>query len=295
MQGGSAFPYGNAAGVRNERMSEECTHDCSSCGAACSSRNAAPQHDAPNPNSSVKKVIGVVSGKGGVGKSMTSALLACAMARRGYHCGILDADITGPSIPRLFGVKGPATGDGESINPVSSRTGVEIMSINLLLDDPEAPVVWRGPVIAGAVKQFWQEVVWDVDFLFVDMPPGTGDVPLTVFQTLPVDGIVIVSSPQELVGMIVGKAVQMAQMMHVPILGLVENMSYAVCPDCGKHINVFGDSHVDEIADKYKLPVLAKMPIDPELAKEADAGMIEMFAGDYLDNAAQTVAKLLKK
>ena len=276
-------------------MSEECTHDCSSCGAACSSRDAAPKHDAPNPNSSVKKVIGVVSGKGGVGKSMTSALLACAMARRGYHCGILDADITGPSIPRLFGVKGPATGDGESINPVSSRTGVEIMSINLLLDDPEAPVVWRGPVIAGAVKQFWQEVVWDVDFLFVDMPPGTGDVPLTVFQTLPVDGIVIVSSPQELVGMIVGKAVQMAQMMHVPILGLVENMSYAVCPDCGKHINVFGDSHVDEIADKYKLPVLAKMPIDPELAKEADAGMIEMFAGDYLDNAAQTVAKLLKK
>ena len=276
-------------------MSEECTHDCSNCGAACSSRNAAPQHDAPNPHSRVKKVIGVVSGKGGVGKSMTSALLACAMARRGYHCGILDADITGPSIPRLFGVKGPATGDGESINPVSSRTGVEIMSINLLLDDPEAPVVWRGPVIAGAVKQFWQEVVWDVDFLFVDMPPGTGDVPLTVFQTLPVDGIVIVSSPQELVGMIVGKAVQMAQMMHVPILGLVENMSYAVCPDCGKHINVFGDSHVDEIADKYKLPVLAKMPIDPELAKEADAGMIEMFAGDYLDNAAQTVAKLLKK
>ena len=276
-------------------MSEECTHDCSTCSAACSSREAAPQHDAPNPNSSVKKVIGVVSGKGGVGKSMTSALLACAMARRGYHCGILDADITGPSIPRLFGVKGPATGDGESLNPVSSRTGVEIMSINLLLDDPEAPVVWRGPVIAGAVKQFWQEVVWDVDFLFVDMPPGTGDVPLTVFQTLPVDGIVIVSSPQELVGMIVGKAVQMAQMMHVPILGLVENMSYAVCPDCGKHINVFGDSHVDEIADKYKLPVLAKMPIDPELAKEADAGMIEMFAGDYLDNAAQTVAKLLKK
>lgn len=276
-------------------MSEECTHDCSNCSAACSSRDAAPQHDAPNPNSSVKKVIGVVSGKGGVGKSMTSAMLAVSMRRLGYKAGVLDADITGPSIPRLFGVKGPATGDGESINPICSRTGVEIMSINLLLDDPEAPVVWRGPVIAGAVKQFWQEVVWDVDFLFVDMPPGTGDVPLTVFQTLPVDGIVIVSSPQELVGMIVGKAVQMAQMMHVPILGLVENMSYAVCPDCGKHINVFGDSHVDEIADKYSLPVLAKMPIDPELAKEADAGMIEVFAGDYLDNAAQTVAKLLKK
>ena len=274
-------------------MSEACTHDCSSCKSNCDHR--APQHEPPHARSRIQKVIGVVSGKGGVGKSMTSAMLAVSMCRLGFKAGVLDADITGPSIPRLFGVKGPATGDGESINPVSSRTGVEIMSINLLLDDPEAPVVWRGPVIAGAVKQFWQEVVWDVDFLFVDMPPGTGDVPLTVFQTLPVDGIVIVSSPQELVGMIVGKAVQMAQMMHVPILGLVENMSYAVCPDCGKHINVFGDSHVDEIADKYKLPVLAKMPIDPELAKEADAGMIEMFAGDYLDNAAQTVAKLLKK
>ena len=274
-------------------MSETCTHDCSSCKSNCDHR--APQHEPPHARSRIQKVIGVVSGKGGVGKSMTSAMLAVSMRRLGFKAGVLDADITGPSIPRLFGVKGPATGDGESINPVSSRTGVEIMSINQLLDDPEAPVVWRGPVIAGAVKQFWQEVVWDVDFLFVDMPPGTGDVPLTVFRTLPVDGIVIVSSPQELVGMIVGKAVQMAQMMHVPILGLVENMSYAVCPDCGKHINVFGDSHVDEIADKYKLPVLAKMPIDPELAKEAAAGMIEMFAGDYLDNAAQTVAKLLKK
>ena len=282
--------------VRKKRMSEECTHDCSSCGAACSSRDAAPKHDAPNPNSSVKKVIGVVSGKGGVGKSMTSAMMAVSMRRKGYKVGVLDADITGPSIPKLFGVHGPAMGTEDGINPVESHTGIKIMSINLLLEDEEAPVVWRGPVIAGAVKQFWQEVIWDdVDFLFVDMPPGTGDVPLTVFQTLPVDGIVIVSSPQELVGMIVGKAVQMAQMMHVPILGLVENMSYAVCPDCGKHINVFGDSHVDEIADKYKLPVLAKMPIDPELAKEADAGMIEMFAGDYLDNAAQTVAKLLKK
>ena len=274
-------------------MSEACTHDCSSCKSNCDHR--APQHEPPHARSRIQKVIGVVSGKGGVGKSMTSAMLAVSMRRLGFKAGVLDADITGPSIPRLFGVKGPATGDGESINPVSSRTGVEIMSINLLLDDPEAPVVWRGPVIAGAVKQFWQEVVWDVDFLFVDMPPGTGDVPLTVFQTLPVDGIVIVSSPQELVGMIVGKAVQMAQMMNVPILGLVENMSYVLCPDCGKHINVFGDSHVDEIAAKYKLPVLAKMPIDPELAKEADAGMIEVFAGDYLDNAAQTVAKLLKK
>ena len=274
-------------------MSEACTHDCSSCHSNCDHR--APQHEPPHARSRIQKVIGVVSGKGGVGKSMTSAMLAVSMRRLGFKAGVLDADITGPSIPRLFGVKGPATGDGESINPVTSRTGIEIMSINLLLEDPEAPVVWRGPVIAGAVKQFWQEVVWDVDFLFVDMPPGTGAVPLTVFQTLPVDGIVIVSSPQELVGMIVGKAVQMAQMMHVPILGLVENMSYVQCPDCGKHINVFGDSHVDEIAAKYQLPVLAKMPIDPELAKEADAGMIEVFAGEYLDNAAQTVAKLLKK
>ena len=275
-------------------MSEACTHDCSNCHADCSSR--APQHEPPHAKSHIKKVIGVVSGKGGVGKSMTSAMMAVSMRRKGYKVGVLDADITGPSIPKLFGVHGPAMGTEDGINPVESHTGIKIMSINLLLEDEEAPVVWRGPVIAGAVKQFWQEVIWDdVDFLFVDMPPGTGDVPLTVFQTLPVDGIIIVSSPQELVGMIVGKAVQMAQMMHVPILGLVENMSYAVCPDCGKHINIFGDSHVDEIADKYKLPVLAKMPIDPELAKEADAGMIEMFAGDYLDNAAQTVAKLLKK
>ena len=271
----------------------ECTHDCSNCSADCASRNA-PQHEPPHAKSHIKKVIGVVSGKGGVGKSMTSAMLAVAMRRLGYQAGVLDADITGPSIPKLFGVHGPATGDGESIRPIASRTGVQIMSINLLLDDPEAPVVWRGPVIAGAVKQFWQDVVWDVDFLFVDMPPGTGDVPLTVFQTLPVDGILIVSSPQELVGMIVGKAVQMAKMMNVPILGLVENMSYAVCPDCGRHIAVFGDSHVDEIAAKYELPVLAKMPIDPELSKEADAGMIEMYAGSFLDGAAQAVAKLLK-
>ena len=232
-------------------MSEECTHDCSSCGAACSSRNAAPQHDAPNPNSSVKKVIGVVSGKGGVGKSMTSALLACAMARRGYHCGVLDADITGPSIPK----------------------GIDVMSINLLVENEEDPVVWRGPVIAGAVKQFWTDVVWkDVDFLFVDMPPGTGDVPLTVFQSLPVDGIVVVASPQELVSMIVAKAV-----------------------NCGKHINVFGDSHVDEVAAKHGLPVLAKCPIDPELARLSDAGLIETYGGQYLEGAADACEKLLKK
>lgn len=279
-------------------MSENCTHNCETCGENCASRktNPADFREPPHALSSIKKVIGVVSGKGGVGKSMTSAMLAVLLNRRGYKTGVLDADITGPSIPKLFGIHGRAHADEVGCYPVQSRTGIDVMSVNLLLEHESDPVVWRGPIIAGTVKQFWQEVIWkDVDFLFVDMPPGTGDVPLTVFQTLPVDGIVIVSSPQELVGMIVGKAVQMAQMMHVPILGLVENMSYAVCPDCGKHINVFGDSHVDEIADKYKLPVLAKMPIDPELAKEADAGMIEMFAGDYLDNAAQTVAKLLKK
>ncbi len=274
-------------------MSEECTHDCSSCGADCPSRNA-PQHEPPHAKSHIKKVIGVVSGKGGVGKSMTSAMLAVAMRRMGHSAGILDADITGPSIPKLFGVHGPATGNDDGIYPIKSRTGIDIMSINLLLEDEEAPVVWRGPVIAGAVKQFWQDVIWeDIDFLFVDMPPGTGDVPLTVFQTLPVDGIVIVSSPQELVGMIVGKAVQMAEMMKVPVLGIIENMSYAVCPHCGEHIQVFGDSHVEQTAEKYHLPVLAKMPIDPELAKEADAGMIETYAGDFLDNAAKTVAALL--
>ena len=274
-------------------MSEECTHDCSSCGADCPSRNA-PQHEPPHAKSHIKKVIGVVSGKGGVGKSMTSAMVAVAMRRMGHSAGILDADITGPSIPKLFGVHGPATGNDDGIYPIKSRTGIDIMSINLLLEDEEAPVVWRGPVIAGAVKQFWQDVIWeDIDFLFVDMPPGTGDVPLTVFQTLPVDGIVIVSSPQELVGMIVGKAVQMAEMMKVPVLGIIENMSYAVCPHCGEHIQVFGDSHVEQTAEKYHLPVLAKMPIDPELAKEADAGMIETYAGDFLDNAAKTVAALL--
>ena len=274
-------------------MSEACTHDCSSCKSNCDHR--APQHEPPHARSRIQKVIGVVSGKGGVGKSMTSAMLAVSMRRLGFKAGVLDADITGPSIPRLFGVKGPATGDGESINPVSSRTGVEIMSINLLLDDPEAPVVWRGPVIAGAVKQFWTDVVWkDVDFLFVDMPPGTGDVPLTVFQSLPVDGIVVVASPQELVSMIVAKAVNMAEMMKVPMLGIVENMSYIVCPDCGKHINVFGNSHVDEVAAKHHLPVLAKCPIDPQLAALSDAGMIETYGGQFLEGAADACEKLLK-
>ena len=274
-------------------MSEECTHDCSSCGADCPSRNA-PQHEPPHAKSHIKKVIGVVSGKGGVGKSMTSALLAVEMRRRGYRVGVLDADITGPSIPKLFGIHGRALGDENGIWPIQSRTGIDVMSVNLLLENEEDPVVWRGPVIAGAVKQFWQEVIWkDVDFLFVDMPPGTGDVPLTVFQTLPVDGIVVVTSPQELVSMIVGKAVKMAQMMNIPILGVVENMSYLVCPDCGKKIPVFGDSHLEETADKYGVKVLAKMPLDPQLTACADGGAIETYAGDALAPAADAVAALL--
>ena len=274
-------------------MSEECTHDCSSCGLDCASRQA-PQHEAPNPHSSVKKVIGVVSGKGGVGKSMTSALLACAMRRRGYHCGILDADITGPSIPKLFGIHGRAMADNQGCWPIQSRMGIDVMSINLLVENEEDPVVWRGPVIAGAVKQFWTDVVWkDVDFLFVDMPPGTGDVPLTVFQSLPVDGIIVVASPQELVSMIVAKAVNMAQMMNIPILGIIENMSYLVCPDCGRHISLFGESHVEQIAAKHGLKVLAKMPIDPQLAQLADEGRIEAYGGEYLEGAAGAVQKLI--
>ncbi len=276
-------------------MSEECSHDCSSCSANCSSRTAESLLAAANPCSSVKKVIGVVSGKGGVGKSMTSAMLAVSMQRRGYRCGVLDADITGPSIPKLFGIKGHAMADENGCWPLESCGGVSVMSINLLVENEEDAVVWRGPVIAGAVKQFWTDVVWkDIDFLFVDMPPGTGDVPLTVFQSLPVDAIVVVASPQELVSMIVGKAVQMAQMMNVRMLGLVENMSYLVCPDCGKEIKLFGDSHVEETAAKYNLPILAKMPIDPALAAKADAGAIETFTGEYLSGAADAVEALIK-
>ena len=273
----------------------ECTHDCSSCSSNCASRNQ-PQdlHEPPHPLSHIKKVIGVVSGKGGVGKSMTSAMLATLLRRRDYSVGVLDADVTGPSIPKLFGIHGRALADENGCWPIKSRTGIDVMSVNLLLDNEEDPVVWRGPVIAGAVKQFWQEVIWkDVDFLFVDMPPGTGDVPLTVFQTLPVDGVIVVASPQGRVGMIVTKAVKMAEMMNIPILGSVENMSYIVCPDCGKKISVFGESHVDEVAAKHGLKVLAKMPIDPKLAQNADQGVIESFEGDYLDGAADAVEALL--
>lgn len=238
--------------------------------------------------SRVKKVIGVISGKGGVGKSIVTSMLAVTMNRMGYKTAILDADITGPSIPKMFGIKGKADSNEFGLFPVKSGTGIEVMSINLLLDNDTNPVIWRGPIIAGTVKQFWSDVIWtDVDIMFIDMPPGTGDVPLTVFQSIPVDGIIVVTSPQELVSMIVLKAVKMAEMMKIPIVGLVENMSYFKCPDNGKDYQIFGESHIDEIAEKHKLKVLAKLPIDPKLAAACDKGMIELFEGDWLESAAK--------
>ena len=276
---------------------ENCTHNCSTCGESCGSRTAEQTSflEPLNPASSVKKVIGVVSGKGGVGKSLVTAMMAVKMNSKGKHTAILDADITGPSIPKAFGLNDNMvmmTKDNLMI-PATSALGIDIMSANLLLDNDTDPVIWRGPVIAGAVKQFWNETLWeDVDYMFVDMPPGTGDVPLTVFQSLPVNGIIIVTSPQELVSMIVGKAVKMAQKMNVPILGLVENMSYLECPDCGKKISVFGESHIDEIAKEYDLPVLAKLPIDPKVAEHVDNGTIEYLERDWFDAAAEKVLAL---
>lgn len=265
-----------------------CTHDCDSCSASCTGKEEKEGFmEKPHELSSVKKIIGIVSGKGGVGKSLVTSLTAVAMQRRGYQTAILDADITGPSIPKAFGLKGRAESDGTALYPVRSKMGTQVMSLNLLLEDAEAPVVWRGPVIAGAVKQFWTDVIWnDVDYMFVDMPPGTGDVPLTVFQSLPVDGIIVVTSPQDLVSMIVGKAVKMAEMMHIPILGIVENYSYLRCPDCGKEIAVFGESHLEEVAGKHQLKILARLPIDPELAALCDQGMIELYEGDYAEPIA---------
>lgn len=248
-----------------------------------------------NASSNVKKVIGVVSGKGGVGKSFVTSSLASAMNKAGFKVGIMDADITGPSIPKMFGVHGQVYGTEEGMIPMVAEDGTKIMSINLLLDDEEAPVIWRGPVIAGVVKQFWNETVWgDVDYLFVDMPPGTGDVPLTVFQSLPVDGIVIVTSPQELVQMIVKKAYNMADMMHVPVLGVVENFSYLKCPDCGKEIKLFGESHVDEVAAELGLPVLGKMPLDTQYAESADAGKFFEMENPYLQAAVDSLKELNK-
>ena len=277
---------------------ENCTHDCGSCTANCGSRTNEPQSflEKLNPASSVKKVIGVVSGKGGVGKSLVTSLMACRMRATGARVGILDADITGPSIPKAFGVHERCRGNDEGIFPVVTETGIKMISVNLLLEHETDPVVWRSPVITGTVKQFWKDVIWEnVDYMFVDMPPGTGDVPLTVFQSLPIDGIVIVASPQELVSMIVQKAVKMAKMMNVPILGLVENMSWFMCPDCGKKHSIFGDSHIEEVAKEYDTQVLAKLPIDPELAKCVDEGKIELFAGNYLDEAAEIIEKELSK
>ena len=270
-----------------------CSHDCSNCSEKCSKESLlAPK----NPASSIKRVIGVVSGKGGVGKSLVTSMLAVAMQRRGYKSAILAADITGPSIPKSFGLKcGSVEGSDIGMFPPRTKTGIEVMSVNLLMDEETKPVVWRGPVIAGVVKQFWSEVVWgEVDFMFVDMPPGTGDVPLTVFQSLPLDGIVIVTSPQELVSMIVEKAVNMASLMDVNVLGLVENYSYIVCPDCGKVIRPYGESHINELAATYNTKVLASLPIDPSLASLCDKGVIELFEGDYIERAADAVEALLK-
>ena len=275
-------------------MAENCTHDCSTCGADCPSKKQPESLIEPqNALSNVKKVIGVVSGKGGVGKSLVTSLLAVEMSRRGYKTAVLDADITGPSIPQIFGLHQRAEGSQDGIYPVLTKTGIEVMSVNLLLEEETQPVVWRGPVIAGTVKQFWTDVVWnEVDYMFVDMPPGTGDVPLTVFQSLPLDGIVIVSSPQELVSMIVKKAANMAGMMNVNVLGLVENMSYAVCPDCGKHIEVFGKSHIDETAAQYGYEVLGKLPIDHRLAALCDKGALELCEETYLTAAADAIEKV---
>ena len=270
-----------------------CNGNCSSCSSDCSDRKAESLIAKLNPNSTVKKVIAVVSGKGGVGKSTVTSMLAVAMARKGKRVGVLDADITGPSAPTAFGVTECQGANEDGLYPALTRGGIQVMSINLLLDNPGDPVVWRGPVIAGAVKQFWTDVIWeDVDYMFVDMPPGTGDVPLTVFQSLPIDGIVIVTTPQDLVSMIVSKAVKMAEMMHVPVLGFVENYAYLKCPDCGKKIEVFGKSHLDEIAEKFNLPVLARLPIDPTVAEAYDNGMMETVYTDDVDGVIEAVMKI---
>ncbi len=267
-----------------------CSGNCSTCGSDCGDRKAESLIAKLNEKASVKKVIAVVSGKGGVGKSTVTAMTAVAMARTGKRVAVLDADITGPSVPTAFGVNECQGATQEGLYPAVTKTGIQVMSINLLLDNNTDPVVWRGPVIAGAVKQFWTDVIWeDVDYMFVDMPPGTGDVPLTVFQSLPVDGIIIVTSPQDLVSMIVSKAVKMANMMHIPVLGFVENYSYLKCPDCGKQIQVFGESHLDEVAKSFDLPVLARLAIDPAVAQCCDNGKMETVDTSAFDNVIEAV------
>lgn len=274
-------------------MAENCTHDCGSCSKDCAERDF---RKAPHELSKIKKVIGVVSGKGGVGKSLTTALLAVTAQRCGLQAAILDADITGSSVPKMFGIKEKAAGTELGILPVKSKTGIEVMSMNVLLEEDTNPVIWRGPVIAGTVLQFWTDVIWnDVDFMFVDMPPGTGDVPLSIYQSVPLDGIVIVTSPQELVSMIVKKAANMAQKMNVPILGMVENMSYVVCPDCGRTIEVFGKSRIEEVAKEYGVKNIAKIPFDASLASCCDKGLIELFEGDYLNSFFEELEKDVEK
>lgn len=278
-------------------MSESCSSNCGSCSKECSSRKSDPKSMlvAPHALSHIKKVIGVVSGKGGVGKSSVTSMLAVAMKRKGYGVGILDADITGPSIPKAFGINQKAYATENGLYPVPSKTEIDIMSINLLLDNPTDPVVWRGPVIAGAVKQFWEEVIWEnEDYLFVDMPPGTGDVPLTVFQSIPLDGIIIVTSPQDLVSMIVEKAVKMANMLNIPIVGVVENYSYFMCPDCNKKHQIFGESKVDEVAVHHNLEVLAKLPIDPAIAKACDNGRVEEVELEAINEVANKIELFCK-
>jgi len=271
-----------------------CSGNCSSCSSNCDSRKEAQDLRIPcGPFSNIKKVIGVVSGKGGVGKSLVTSMLASAMQARGNSCAVLDADITGPSIPKSFGIKGRAKADESGLLPEESKTGIKVMSVNLLLENEESPVVWRGPVISGVIQQFWKDVAWgDVDYMFVDMPPGTGDVSLTVFQNLPDDGIVIVTTPQDLVTMIVKKAFNMAKLMNIPVLGLVENMSYVVCPDCGKEFKIFGESKIDEIAAELGVPVLAKLPIDPKTASLVDKGAIELADDKYIASAVDFISKL---
>lgn len=276
-------------------MTETCTHDCSSCAMDCASREEQKESFLAemNPMSDVKKVIGVVSGKGGVGKSLVAAGLAVLLNRKNYKTAILDADITGPSIPKIFDLHQKAMANEWGILPLASKTGISIISVNMLLEDESAPVVWRGPVIAGAVKQFWSDVVWgEVDYMLVDMPPGTGDVPLTVFQSLPLDGIIIVTSPQELVASVVEKAVNMAKMMDIPILGLVENMSYLLCPDCGKKLPLFGESHAAQTAQKYGVPLLGQIPLDPTIAAACDAGQLEQAELPWLEDAAAAISRL---
>lgn len=276
-------------------MEKECTHDCSSCGEACDERTEEMTDFSAklNEHSKVKKVIGVISGKGGVGKSIVTAMLSVLMRRLDHSVAILDADITGPSIPKLFGLKEKAFANDLGIIPLTTKTGIDVISINLLLENATDPVIWRGPIIGNMVKTFWSDVVWkDIDYMFIDMPPGTGDVALTTFQSLPVNGIVVVTSPQELASMIVSKAVKMAQMMNIPIIGIVENMSYFRCPDNNKDYQIFGASHIEDIASEYNLKVLAKIPIDPHLSSLSDLGLIELFKGDWLSKIPETLEKL---